>query len=139
MRDSANPRSRRPRDHVVASGLVDALVLGGCAQHQAPFVEGVARPVKTIVIAGADGAGVRSFSVLGQAAQRADLAFRLPGRVQDLPIKAGDPVQRGDLVARLDPTDYQIVVDLQGVATWSPVPGETVPAAQFTAVRDSLC
>ncbi|MGB5199719.1 MAG: efflux RND transporter periplasmic adaptor subunit, partial [Sedimenticolaceae bacterium] len=34
-----------------------------------------------------------------------------PGTVQELPVKEGDRLQEGDLVARLDPTDYQIVVD----------------------------
>ena len=112
MRYSANPRTRRARGGIAAAGLlVIAWVLGGCAEQQAPVVETVARPVKTIVIAGADAAGIRSFPARIEAAQRADLAFRLPGTVQDLPIKEGDLVRQGNLVARLDPTDYQIVVD----------------------------
>ncbi len=86
-------------------------MLGGCAEEVPPQSEAVARPVKTMVIAGADASGVRSFPARIAAAQRADLAFRIPGTVQDLPIKEGDRLKKDDLVARLDPADYQIVVD----------------------------
>ena len=96
---------------VIVCGLSVALLLGGCAEQEPPQTEAVARPVKTMMIAGADATGVRSFPARIAAAARADLAFRVPGTVQELPIKEGDPVKEGDLIARLDPTDYQIVVD----------------------------
>ena len=96
---------------IIACGLLVAGILIGCAEQQPPQTEAVARPVKTMLIAGADATGVRSFPARIAAAARADLAFRVPGTVQELPIKEGDPVKQGDLVARLDPTDYQIVVD----------------------------
>lgn len=92
-------------------GLLVAAMLGGCAEEVPPQTEAVTRPVKTMVIAGVDSSGVRSFPARIAAAQRADLGFRLPGTVQELPIKEGDRLKKDDLVARLDPTDYQIVVD----------------------------
>jgi RND family efflux transporter MFP subunit len=42
-----------------------------------------------------------------RAAHRADLAYRVPGLLIDLPVKEGERVKRGQLVARLDPTDYE--------------------------------
>mgnify|MGYP001829144215 FL=1 len=99
------------RKSALASGLFVAAMLGGCAEEQPPQTEAVVRPVKTMVIAGVDASGVRSFPARIAAAQRADLAFRLPGTVQELPINEGDRLKEGDLVARLDPADYQIVVD----------------------------
>ena len=96
---------------VIFCGLSVALLLGGCAEQEPAQTEAVARPVKTMMIAGADATGARTFPARIAAAARADLAFRVPGTVQELPIKEGDPVKEGDLIARLDPTDYQIVVD----------------------------
>jgi RND family efflux transporter MFP subunit len=102
---------RTQRDLIFACSLLAASALGGCSENEPPQSEAVVRPVKTMVIAGADAAGMRSFPARIAAAARADLAFRVAGTVQDLPIKEGDRLQQGQLVARLDPTDYQIVVD----------------------------
>ena len=112
MRISANLGSHRmQKKSLIACGLFVAWVFAGCAEKQPPQPEAVVRPVKTMVVAGADASGLRSFPARIAAAARADLAFRLPGTVQELPIKEADRLQKGDLVARLDPTDYQIVVD----------------------------
>jgi RND family efflux transporter MFP subunit len=99
------------RKSVVAWGLLVAWWLAGCSEEQPQQTEAVPRPVKTMVIGGADASGVRSFPARIAAAARADLAFRVSGTVQDLSVKEGDRLKQGDLVARLDPTDYQIVVD----------------------------
>ena len=104
-------KRRMQRPSAIACGLFVAAMLAGCAEEQPPQTEAVVRPVKTMVIAGVDASGVRSFPARIAAAQRADLAFRLPGTVQELPINEGDRLKEGDLVARLDPADYQIVVD----------------------------
>ncbi len=69
------------------------------------------RPVKTVLVGEAAAGGVRNFPARIAAAQRADVAFRVPGTVAELSVKQGDRVQQGDIVARLDPTDYQIVVN----------------------------
>jgi RND family efflux transporter MFP subunit len=99
------------RKLIIACSLLATWALVGCTEKAPPQVEDVARPVKTMVIAGADAAGMRSFPARIAAAIRADLAFRIPGSVKEIPVKEGDRLQEGDLVARLDPTDYQIVVD----------------------------
>ncbi len=69
------------------------------------------RPVKTVLVGDATAGGIRSFPARIAAAQRAEVAFRLPGTVAELNYKQGDRVRQGDILARLDPTDYQIVVN----------------------------
>jgi len=96
---------------IIACGLFVVTLLSGCAETEPPPVADVARPVKTIVVAGLDAGGVRNFPARIEAAQRADLSFRVSGTVQELPVKEGDRLKAGDLVARLDPKDYQIVVN----------------------------
>jgi RND family efflux transporter MFP subunit len=99
------------RTYTIVCSLFTAWLLVACAEEPPPRVEAVSRPVKTMVIADADAGGTRAFPARIAAAQRADLAFRVPGSVRELPIKEGDRVKEGDLVARLDPKDFQIVVE----------------------------
>lgn len=97
---------------IVACSLLSVLVLVACTEEEQPSqTEDVTRPVKTMVIAGSDAAGMRSFPARIAASARADLSFRIPGTVNELLVKEGDRLQVGDLVAALDPTDYQIVVN----------------------------
>lgn len=64
-----------------------------------------------MVIAHSDAAGTRSFPARIAAPVRVGLSFRMPGTVKELPVKESDRLQEGNLTARLDSTDYQIVVD----------------------------
>lgn len=54
---------------------------------------------------------LREFPALVEAAQVAQLAFRVGGELQEFPARAGDEVQQGQLIAKLDPTDFQLVLD----------------------------
>ncbi|MBO1518953.1 efflux RND transporter periplasmic adaptor subunit [Oceanisphaera sp. DM8] len=45
-----------------------------------------------------------------RAVERAELAFNIPGRLIELPVKEGQRVAKGDLVATLDGESYQIVL-----------------------------
>ena len=54
---------------------------------------------------------MRSFPGRTDAVQRAELAFRVPGQLQEINVKEGDLVDEGQLIARLDPTDYQLSFD----------------------------
>ena len=39
------------------------------------------------------------------------LSFRVPGRINELPITIGQAVKKGDVIARLDSDDYQFALD----------------------------
>lgn len=88
-----------------------ALALGACGEPP-PVESGVtSRPVKTIVVGDADSVGVRQFPARIDAGRKAQLAFRVPGTLQELSVKEGDRVDAGQTVAALDQTDYQLVVN----------------------------
>ena len=46
-----------------------------------------------------------------RASKRADLAFRVPGVLQQMLVKEGQTVKEGDLLAALDPTDFNIILE----------------------------
>ncbi len=50
----------------------------------------------------------RTYSGITQSAIESKLSFRVPGTIQELAVKLGDRVRAGQLIARLDPTDYEL-------------------------------
>ncbi len=83
-------------------------LLTSCSREQeAPAAREVIRPVKTMVILGPEGTRSRQFPGSVRAADRVDLAFQVHGPLIELPIKQGETVKKGQLLARLDPRDFQ--------------------------------
>ncbi len=88
------------------------LVLVACDEEQEDEtnVES-ARPVKTIVVGEASDTDQRRFPARVESSQRADLAFRVRGKVQEVLVSEGERIPMGTVIAELDSTDYQLVVD----------------------------
>lgn len=53
----------------------------------------------------------RSLPGVLQAAQRAPLSFEVAGRVAEVTVETGEPFERGDLLARLDPRTYELALE----------------------------
>ena len=51
------------------------------------------------------------FPAVANAAEKARLSFRVAGEINRLEVKEGERVVKGDVIAELDPTDYQLEVD----------------------------
>jgi len=91
--------------------LILAVLLTGCSAEE-PAADGPSsRPVKIFTVAGGTADGMRRFPALVDASKRAELAFRVSGKLQEILVREGDLVENDQLVAQLDPTDYQIIVD----------------------------
>jgi len=86
-------------------------LLTGCGKEQPPVALDRSRPVKTMLVDAPESGGVRSFPARIDANRKVDLAFRVPGTVQELAVREADRVKEGDVIARLDPKDFQIVVN----------------------------
>jgi RND family efflux transporter MFP subunit len=71
----------------------------------------VARPAKIFTVEGPDALMIRSFPGEVRASDEADLAFRVQGELIEFPANRGIEVKQGQLLARLDPADYQAAVD----------------------------
>lgn len=88
------------------------VLLNGCGREDpAPPPTDVSRPVKTLLIGDVGIGGVRSFPARIDASQKAQLMFRVPGKIQELAVKEATRVKKGAVIAKLDPTDFQIAVD----------------------------
>jgi len=89
--------------------LATSAFLGACEEPQQTFVA-TSRPVKTIVVGGQSSGDIRSFPAEVDAIQKADISFRVSGRIQKIYVKEGDQVKKGQLLAELDPTDFEITL-----------------------------
>ena len=68
----------------------------------------VPRPVQFTVVGQNVMTGSHSFTGLAKAEKEASLSFRVTGTVQQVYVKIGDRVKKGQLLATLDDTDYRI-------------------------------
>jgi RND family efflux transporter MFP subunit len=89
--------------------LVAAAILVGCGgEETAP--PSVIRPVRYQQVFATGGSRVRTFSGAARAGVESRLSFRVAGKVQRLAVKVGDRVRSGQLIAQLDPKDYELQV-----------------------------
>ncbi|WP_020410823.1 efflux RND transporter periplasmic adaptor subunit [Hahella ganghwensis] len=89
--------------------LLSFFVLQGCSDSsQKMEEEKPLRPVRTMVIGSMEGANWREFPGTVDAAQKAELGFRVSGKLDSLNVNEGEVVKEGDVLAKLDDTDFQI-------------------------------
>jgi len=91
-----------------------AYVLTACSRPPEAPTE-LVRPVRTLVVAGGEDTGSRTFPGRVDASKQVELTFQVPGLLVDLPVREGQRVAQGDLIARLRPDEFQARLDaLQG-------------------------
>ncbi|MDJ0777149.1 MAG: efflux RND transporter periplasmic adaptor subunit [Gammaproteobacteria bacterium] len=96
------------RNAVLMASMLAVLTACGGPEEEPPPPP--VRPVKLFTVEGASGAALRRFPGAISASQRAELSFRVNGVLQEILVKEGDQVKKGQVLARLDPTDYRIRV-----------------------------
>lgn len=103
-----NPRScgRRgvSRGVLIASALFH--LAAGCSP-PASTRSDVVRPVKTMVVAEGEEPHVRSFPGKVEASKKVELAFLVPGLLVKFPVKEGQKVAKGELIAQLRQDEFQ--------------------------------
>lgn len=94
--------------------LLACLAFAGCAK-EAPPPEPI-RPVKTLKIAPAATTAALLLPGEVRARYEAPLAFRVGGKIIERNVNLGDTVRRGQVLGRLEATDYQLAADAQAAA-----------------------
>jgi RND family efflux transporter MFP subunit len=95
-----------------AAGLVLAstLALASCTEEKAETKPDI-RPVKVVEIAKATNVRALEFSGSVKSRTEMNLGFRIAGKVTERLVDIGDRVRPGDVLSRVDPTDYRLAVD----------------------------
>jgi RND family efflux transporter MFP subunit len=105
------PRSNRPPRALAASGalLAALLVLVGCGEAAEP-PELPPRAIKWQRVSGTYEGGQRVISGIVTAVSDTRLAFDVGGTVKTVEVNMGDQVERGQVLARLDPEPFELTV-----------------------------
>ena len=84
------------------------LLLTACSRPPAPAA--IVKPVFVTTVHQLASAQTRAFSSVVRARVETDLAFRAGGKVVERLVEVGDRVEAGQVLARLDPVDYELAV-----------------------------
>lgn len=111
--DEREPEDRLPHRRVRATGLLAVILaiawaaLAACERPQPAAPREVVPAVKTIALHPKDPAAGRVLSGTLMVGEETRLAFPIGGRLLEVPLRAGDAFEAGQLLARLDPADYE--------------------------------
>lgn len=95
--------------------LIIPMVLGigvlGCAEQLEDDAAGpVLRPVRVAEVTQTADVRTRSFSGVSQSTQASRMSFQVGGSVIELPVQVGDRLSAGQMIARLNPSTYDLQV-----------------------------
>ena len=107
---TAKPMMRNLFSTAICAALLFAL---GCSQEPEKKPEPPVRPVKMLTIERYNGGVERKFPGTVRASRRTDMSFQVSGPLLELKIKEGMEVKKGDLLARIDPRNFES--DLAGI------------------------
>jgi RND family efflux transporter MFP subunit len=91
--------------------LVLLALLPGCAK-EAP--EETVRPVRTMEVTHPSELAERAFPGQARAGNQVDMSFRVSGPLVERSVDRGDKVKKGDILARIDPRDFESEIQSVG-------------------------
>ena len=90
---------------------VVSLTVVGCGSKEEAPPSNTVKTVKIMTVASNSGLASREFPGQVQASESAEMSFRVSGRLIELPVSAGQKVEAGAVLAKIDPRDFQSHVD----------------------------
>ena len=82
-----------------------SLCLVGCGEAPVEVQQEIARPIRIITFGGTgEGMNIEYAGTIA-AAQRSEMGFEVPGRITEFLAAAGDTIEEGQVLARLDPVE----------------------------------
>lgn len=91
--------------------IISTICLSACDNK--PKTESSAQPqlVKTYVVGGSGAGGYNTYPGRVSAGEETRLSFTISGTIADIPVLEGQAVKKGDIVAKLNPRNYQNAYD----------------------------
>ncbi|MGD2114888.1 MAG: efflux RND transporter periplasmic adaptor subunit [Acidobacteriota bacterium] len=133
-RTPCRPRASGARPRLIAPLLLASISLAGCAG-EPPTAEPEVRPVRVERVQRKAAQRLRTFSGVARAGVESGLSFRVGGTLVALPVEVGDRVRSGQVIARLDPVDYELQVEEAEAALAQAEAGERNAEATYDRVR----
>ncbi|MBV8678620.1 MAG: efflux RND transporter periplasmic adaptor subunit [Planctomycetaceae bacterium] len=102
----SNSYDRKSLGRAVLFAVSIILLAAGCSPHESTRPD-VVRPVKTMVVAAGEEPHMRSFPGKVEASKKVELAFRVPGLLVKLPVREGQSIAKGEVIAQLRQDEFQ--------------------------------
>ena len=96
---------------VVLGSTAIVLLLFGCGKQEQTLAEPESRPVKMKMIDVGDASSYRSFPAVVEAGDKAVLAFRVSGVLAEVNVRAGQDVNKGQVLAQLNQDEFLLQVE----------------------------
>lgn len=93
----------------ILASLGMVTLLSGCSKEEAPVPEPESRPAKLMSVSVGTKESSRTFPAQVGAGDKAILAFRVPGQLQNIFVASGQDVKQGELLAELNPDEYSLM------------------------------
>jgi len=118
------------------ASLVALLVVtaAGCSE-EIPEAEPLIRPVRYERVETTSTAQRATFVGVSRAAVESRLSFRVNGTIEEVRVEVGDQVSRGQILAVVDPTDYELKVEEAEAAVAQAVAAERRSDADYDRTR----
>ncbi len=91
--------------------LLVVLGLHGCSKAIETTTEAVVRPVKLFQVSDQHPGHIRQFPAVVEPTENARLTFRVSGKLIEFTVRPGQEVKKGQILARLDATDFKLKLD----------------------------
>lgn len=115
--------------------LATALLATACDKKEPPKPKEVIRPVRFVTVALDEGTRERVFAGQSKAGLESRLSFKVAGTVVELDAKVGDTVEEGQILAQIDPKDYDLQVQEARAAIAQASAQARNAKAQYNRVR----
>jgi len=96
--------------HPLVVALMSTIGLIACSEQKQQTLEIIPPMVKLIDVGDIMQKSMRQFPAVVEASTDSHLAFRVSGEIEYFKVKAGNRVNKGDILAQLDATDFEISV-----------------------------
>lgn len=88
-----------------------AIAVTGCNKANSEINQSIVTPVKLVEIPDLQNSRYDRFIANIDATDRASMSFQVSGEVEAMDVRMGSVVKKGQVLAWLDPTDYQLAYD----------------------------
>jgi RND family efflux transporter MFP subunit len=94
----------------VSRVLLLSAALAGCERPEEAVVDQAVRPAKLFRVSADRATVIHEFVGRVEAAETVDLSFEVPGELRQLPVREGQDLPAGELVAALDTRDFELAM-----------------------------
>ena len=85
---------------------ISAVLISACAKEEVVETKEIVRPAKLIEVQASSNEKLFNFPAVVEALSSKDLTFQVSGQIESLPVRAGQEIKKGEVIAQLVQRDF---------------------------------